>query len=151
MLSCTFSHLSPSFDSVAIASRTNEVCWDGLDLALALSVMVITPQIPPIKCGFTGAHGSPNDFSSHELEQPHYGDFMVESKGSDLEPHPPKDHSSLIPPVISLGYRRRTRQRETVTASPEALLPWREEEELGEKFVSEFHFFCFCRASSLVH
>jgi hypothetical protein len=121
MLSCTFSHLSSSFDWSAIASRTNKVYWDDLDLALALTlgVMVIAPRIPPTECGFIGTRGSANNFGSHELDQPHYGDFTAESRGSDLEPYPPKDHLSVIPRVISLGYQWRTGQREMVTVSSE--------------------------------
>jgi hypothetical protein len=43
----------------------NKVCWDGL--ALTFGAVVITPQIPLTTSGFTGVHGSTNDFVSHEF------------------------------------------------------------------------------------
>jgi hypothetical protein len=43
----------------------NKVCWDGL--ALTFGAVVITPRIPLTTSGFTGVHGSTNDFVSREF------------------------------------------------------------------------------------
>jgi hypothetical protein len=66
MLSCIFPQRSSScFASYAMVLSMNKVCWDGL--ALTFRVVVITPRIPLTTSGFTGVHGSTNDFVSREF------------------------------------------------------------------------------------